>query len=261
HLGLDEAVAVHVGAAPSSLEVLEFFHALGIPLAELWGLSETCGLVTSNTPWDTRLGTVGRPLPGFDVRLAADGEVLVRGVGVMAGYRNLAEQTAEAIDPEGWLATGDIGELDDDGYLRIVDRKKELIINAAGKNMSPAEIEGKLKAATPLIGHAVAIGDRRPYNVALIVLDPDFARAWAAGRGIEDVDLAALSADRELIAAVQAAVDEANRRMARTEQIKRFRVLPDDWQPCGQELTPTMKLRRRPIEERYASEIEALYAP
>ncbi|MHB8492870.1 MAG: AMP-dependent synthetase/ligase [Solirubrobacteraceae bacterium] len=259
-LGLDEALAVNVGAAPTSREVLEFFHAVGIPLAELWGLSETCGLVTSNAPGEIRLGTVGRPLPGFDVRIAADGEVLVRGVGVMAGYRNLPEQTAAVLDHEGWLATGDIGELDTEGYLRIVDRKKELIINAAGKNMSPAEIEGKLKAATPLIGHVVAIGDGRPYNVALIVLDPEYAGVWAQGQGIADTSLAALSTDQRLRSAVQQAVDRANERMARPEQIKRFAMLGDDWQPSGEELTPTMKLRRRPIEGRYAREIEAMYA-
>jgi long-subunit acyl-CoA synthetase (AMP-forming) len=259
HLGLDEAIAVNVGAAPTPLEVLEFFHAIGIPVGELWGMSETCGVVTLNPPERIKLGTVGPPIPGYEIRLADDGEVLVRGPGNMAGYRNMPEVTAETIDSDGWLATGDIGELDADGYLRIVDRKKELIINAAGKNMSPASIEAKLKAASPLVSQAVAIGDRRPYNVALITLDPDFALGWAQKEGIEADGLAELAADERMLAAIQAAVDEANERMARIEQIKRFRVLPVDWQPGGDELTPTMKLKRRPIAEKYAEEIEALY--
>ncbi len=178
-LGLDEVVAVNVGAAPTPLEVLEFFHAIGIPIGELWGMSETCGTATVNPPDRIKLGTVGPPVPGVEIKLADDGEVLVRGPLNMAGYRNMPEKTAETIDDDGWLATGDIGELDADGYLKIVDRKKELIINAAGKNMSPANIESHLKAASPLIGQAIAIGDRRPYNVALITLDPDFAPVWA----------------------------------------------------------------------------------
>jgi long-subunit acyl-CoA synthetase (AMP-forming) len=186
--------------------------------------------------------------------------VLVRGDSVMAGYRNQPEKTAETIDPDGWLTTGDIGELDEDGYLRIVDRKKELIINAAGKNMSPANIEASLKAASPLIGQAIAIGDRRPYNVALLTLDPDFAPVWARQQGIEDAALEALAADERLIAAVQAGVDGGNAKLARVEQIKRFKVLPTDWLPGGDELTPTMKLKRKPIADKYADEIEALYS-
>ena len=165
--------------------MLEFFHAIGIPIGELWGMSETCGVGTVNPPEKIKLGTVGPPVPGVEIKLAEDGEVLVKGDSVMPGYRNMPEKTAETIDDDGWLATGDIGELDDDGYLKIVDRKKELIINAAGKNMSPANIESKLKAASPLIGQAIAIGDERPYNVALIVLDPDFAPVWAQQNGLE----------------------------------------------------------------------------
>jgi long-subunit acyl-CoA synthetase (AMP-forming) len=259
-LGLDEVMAVNVGAAPTPVEVLEFFHAIGIPIGELWGMSETCGTATVNPPGKIKLGTVGPPLPGVEVKLADDGEILVRGDLVMAGYRNMPEKTAEAIDSDGWLETGDIGEFDSDGYLKIVDRKKELIINAAGKNMSPANIESKLKAASPLIGQAVAIGDRRPYNVALIVLDPDFAPAWAAKNGLEGKSLSELAESDQLIAAVQAGVDEANAGMSRVEQIKKFKVLPTDWSPGGDELTPTMKLKRRPIDRKYADEIEALYA-
>jgi long-subunit acyl-CoA synthetase (AMP-forming) len=178
----------------------------------------------------------------------------------MVGYRNMPEKTAETIDDEGWLATGDIGEIDEDGYLKIVDRKKELIINAAGKNMSPANIESHLKAASPLIGQAIAIGDQRPYNVALITLDPDFAPVWAKQNGHEDKSIAELAGEDGLIAAIQAGVDAANEKMARVEQIKKFTVLSTDWAPGGDELTPTMKLKRKPIAEKYAEEIETLYA-
>jgi long-chain acyl-CoA synthetase len=259
-LGLDEVISVNVGAAPTPLEVLEFFHAIGIQIGELWGMSETCGVVTLNPPGRVKLGTVGPPIPGFEVKLAEDGEVLVKGDANMIGYRNKPEKTAETIDDDGWLATGDIGELDEDGYLKIVDRKKELIINAAGKNMSPANIEAKLKAASPLIGQAVAIGDRRPYNVALIVLDPDFAPAWAGQNGIDDTSAEVLAANETLVAAIQSGVDEANAKMSRVEQIKKFKVLPTEWLPGGDELTPTMKLKRKPISEKYDSEIEELYA-
>ena len=167
-LGLDEALAVNAGAAPTPLEVLEFFHAIGIPIGELWGMSETCGLGTINPPDRIKLGTVGPPTPGVEIRLDDDGEVLVKADCVMPGYRNLPEKNEEAFTEDGWLRTGDIGEIDEDGYLKIVDRKKELIINAAGKNMSPANIESHLKTASPLIGQAVAIGNGRSYNVALI---------------------------------------------------------------------------------------------
>jgi long-chain acyl-CoA synthetase len=171
----------------------------------------------------------------------------------------MPEKNAETFDAEGWLLTGDIGTLDEDGYLKIVDRKKELIINAAGKNMSPVSIESKLKAASPLVGQVCAIGDLRPYNVALIVLDPDFAPIWARKRGI-DADPARMAADDALVAAMQEAVDVANAKMSRVEQIKRFKILPEDWPPGGDELTPTMKLKRKPIAEKYEAEIERLYA-
>ncbi|MFN8162094.1 MAG: AMP-dependent synthetase/ligase [Solirubrobacterales bacterium] len=258
-LGFDDLAAINVGAAPTPLEVLEFFHAIGIPVGELWGMSETCGVATLNPPGKVKLGTVGPPIPGVEIKLAEDGEVLVKGDGVMPGYRNMPEKTAETFS-DGWLLTGDIGELDSDGYLTIVDRKKELIINAAGKNMSPANIESKLKTASPLIGQCIAIGDRRPYNVALIVLDPDYAPTWAASNGLEGLDLAELAGREEVVAAVRAGVDEANQRMARVEQIKKFRILPEEWVPGGDELTPTMKLKRKPISEKYVAEIEDLYA-
>jgi long-chain acyl-CoA synthetase len=259
-LGLDEALAVNVGAAPTPVEVLEFFHAIGIRVGELWGLSETCGAATSNPPDRIKIGTVGPPLPGFEIKLAEDGEVMVRGASIMVGYRNMPERNAETIDPDGWLHTGDIGELDEDGYLRIVDRKKELIINAAGKNMSPANIESTLKAASPLIGQVAAIGDGRSYNVALIVLDPDYAPVWAQMNGFEGAAVEELAREERLLAAIQQGVDAANAKLSRVEQIKRFRVLATEWAPGGDELTPTMKLKRKPIAVKYAAEIEALYA-
>ncbi len=259
-LGLDMVEAINVGAAPTPVEVLEFFHAIGLPLAELWGMSETCGAGTVNPPSRIKIGTVGPPAPGVEIRLDSDGEVLVRSDVVMPGYRNLPEKTAEAFTDDGWLRTGDIGVLDEDGYLTIVDRKKELIISAAGKNMSPANIEAALKSSSPLIGQACCIGDRRPYNTALIVLDADFAPAWAAKEGIGDGSLESLARDDRVRAAVQQGVDRANEKLAKVEQIKKFMIVEGDWLPGGAELTPTMKLKRKPIAEKYAEQIEAMYA-
>jgi long-subunit acyl-CoA synthetase (AMP-forming) len=259
-LGLDQVEGVNVGAAPTPVEVLEFFHALGIELAELWGMSETCGAGTCNRPGEVKIGTVGPPSPGCEIGIADDGEVLVKSDFVMMGYRNLPDKTAEAIDADGWLHTGDIGELDDDGYLKLVDRKKEIIINAAGKNMSPANIEAAIKTASPLIGQAICIGDRRPYNTALIVLDADFAPQWAKQQGLEGETLEVLSSDPKAIEAVQQAIDEANTHLARVEGIKKFRIVPGDWLPGGDELTPTMKLKRKPIAAKYEALIEEMYA-
>jgi long-subunit acyl-CoA synthetase (AMP-forming) len=260
-LGLERCERYIIGAAPTALEVLEFFAAIGIPICEVWGMSELSSVATLVPPDKVKLGTVGPPIPGVEVRLADDGEVLARGDTVMAGYRNQPQKTAETIDADGWLHSGDIGTLDEDGFLRIIDRKKELIINAAGKNMSPANIEQHLKSSSPLIGQAIAIGDRRPYNVALLVLDPDAAAAFAAEHGLADSSLEALSAEERVLEEVAAGIERANSHLSRVEQIKRFKVLPCDWPPAGDELTPTMKLKRRPIAEKYAAEIEALYAP
>jgi long-subunit acyl-CoA synthetase (AMP-forming) len=259
-IGLDQVHSSMCGAAPIPTEVLEYFIALGIHVQEVWGMSETTGLTTVNPRQRLRVGTVGTVLPGVEVRLAEDGEILVRGANIMRGYRNQPEKTAEAIDADGWLATGDVAEIDGEGYVRIVDRKKELIINAGGKNMSPANIEQKLKAASPLIGQAVAIGDMRPYNVALLVLDPDNAAAWAKQHGVADATTAALAEHEGVRAEIAKAVAEANTRMARIEQIKRYEILPTDWEPGGEELTPTSKLKRKPIAAKYAAEIDALYA-
>jgi long-chain acyl-CoA synthetase len=259
-LGLDQVEAINVGAAPTPVEVLEFFHAIGLPLAELWGMSETCGAGTVNPSDRIKIGTVGPPAPGVQIKLDSDGEVLMKSDVVMAGYRNLPEKTKETFTEDGWLRTGDIGEFDDDGYLKIVDRKKELIISAGGKNMSPANIEASLKTASPLIGQACCIGDGRPYNTALIVLDTDFAPAWATAQGIEATALDSLARDGRIRAAVQEGVDTANEKLARVEQIKRFTIVEGDWLPSGDELTPTMKLKRKPIAEKYAAQIAAMYS-
>ena len=260
-LGLDELEACNVGAAPTPPEVLEFFHAIGVRVAELWGMSETCGYGTTNPPRGrVKIGTVGPPAPGAEIKLAEDGEVLIRGPFIMRGYRNQPEKTDETLDDDGWLATGDVGELDEDGYLKIVDRKKELIINAAGKNMSPANIEAELKSAGPLIGQAAVIGDARKYNVALIVLDADGAPGWASKNGIDDTSLESLAKNDKVREAVQAEVEAANEQLSRVEQVKKFHIVAGDWEPGGDELTPTMKLKRKPILEKYEEEIEALYA-
>jgi long-chain acyl-CoA synthetase len=258
-LGLDQTKMLYAGAAPTPVEVLEFFHAIGLPICELWGMSELTCVGTCNPRERPKLGTVGPPLPGIEVKIAEDGELLCRGEMVMRGYRSDPTQTAEAIDADGWLHTGDIAEIDSEGYVKIVDRKKELIINAAGKNMSPANIEAQIKGSGALIGQAIAIGDRRPYNVALIVLDPDGASVWAAEHGLADVSPAALCQEPGVKAEVSRGVEEANSHLSRVEQIKRFAILPCDWLPGGDELTPTMKLKRKPIAEKYAAEIDALY--
>jgi long-subunit acyl-CoA synthetase (AMP-forming) len=258
-LGLDQVEAINVGAAPTPVEVLEFFHAIGLPLAELWGMSETCGAGSVNPPERIKIGTVGPPAAGIEIKLDTDGEVLVKSDVVMIGYRNLPEKTREAFTDDGWLRTGDIGSFDEDGYLTIIDRKKELIISAAGKNMSPANIEATIKSASPLIGQACCIGDRRAYNTALIVLDADFAPAWAANQEIEDGSLASLADDERVRDAVQQALDGANEKLAKVEQIKKFTIVKGDWLPGGDELTPTMKLKRKPIAEKYAAEIDGMY--
>jgi long-chain acyl-CoA synthetase len=259
-IGLERCEWYMTGAAPMPLDVLEFFAAIGIPICEVWGMSELASIATMVPVDRLKLGTVGLPIPGVEVRLADDGEVLARGATVMAGYRNQPEKTADTFDADGWLLTGDIGLMDDDGFLKIVDRKKELIINAAGKNMSPVNIEMELKAGSPMIGQTIAIGDKRPYNVALIVLDPDASAMFAQTHGLCDASPEALSRNPDLLAEVEAGVQRANAHLSRVEQIKRFTVLPCDWPPAGDELTPTMKLKRRPINEKYAAEIEALYS-
>jgi long-subunit acyl-CoA synthetase (AMP-forming) len=259
-LGLDQVRVSGSGGAPIAPEILEFMLAVGIPIAEVWGMSELSCIGTANPPGAIRIGTVGKAIPGVELKLAGDGELLVRGPTVMKGYHNDPVQTAEAIDPDGWLHTGDVATIDADGYVRIVDRKKDLIINAAGKNMSPSNIETAVLAASPLIGQVVAIGDRRPYVVALIVLDPDDAAAFAAHHGVSDTSAAALATHPAIHAAVDTAVKAGNGKLSRVEQIKRFCILPAFWEPGGDEITPTMKLKRRPITAKYAEVIDSMYA-
>jgi long-chain acyl-CoA synthetase len=198
-------------------------------------------------------------MAGVEVRLADDGEVIARGGLIFPGYLDDPAKTAEALDADGWLHTGDIGVFDADGYLRIVDRKKELIITAGGKNISPANLELALRSI-PLVGQAAAIGDQRKFVSALLTLDPDVARAWAAAHGRPDATLEELAADPELVAEVRAGIDEAMADFNHAEQVKRFTLLPHEWLPDSAELTPTQKLKRRGIHARYAAEIEAMYA-
>jgi long-chain acyl-CoA synthetase len=259
-LGFAELRWAMSGAAPIPKETLAFFVGLGIPIAELWGMSELSCVASVSHPRDARLGTVGKLLPGLEGKIADDGEYLVRGPLVMKGYRKEPAKTAQAIDAEGWLHTGDILDLDSQGYLRVVDRKKELIINAAGKNMSPANIENAILAACPMVGVMMAIGDGRPYNTALMVFDADSVGPYAAQRGLSDASPAALAADPEVIARIAAGVAEGNAKLSRVEQIKRFRILPTLWEPGGDEITLTMKLKRKPIMAKYANEIEELYS-
>jgi long-chain acyl-CoA synthetase len=258
-VGLDQLDWVAVAAAPTPYHVLEFWHAVGVPITELWGMSE-CILATSNPPGAVKLGTVGYQLPGVEVELAEDGEILVRGPNLFSSYRNRPDLFAESVDADGWLHTGDVAEADEDGYLRIVDRKKELIINASGKNMSPAKIEGVLKEGSPLIGQVIVIGDARPYNVALVVLDPDAAAAWAKGHDMEGASTEEIAADDRVRQEVEEGIARANERLARVEQIKYHELLAAEWLPGGDELTPTSKLKRKPIAEKYADRIDALYA-
>jgi long-subunit acyl-CoA synthetase (AMP-forming) len=259
-VGLDQVRWAVSGAAPIPKEVLAFFRGLGVPITELWGMSELSCVASVVSPAEHRLGTVGRLVPGMEGRIAEDGEFLVRGPLVMKGYRKEPAKTAEAVDDEGWLHTGDVMTMDGDGYLTVVDRKKELIINAAGKNMSPAHIENVMKAACPLIGGMATIGDRRSYNTALVVLDAETAAAHAARHGLPDASAATLAADVVVAGRIRMGIAEGNTRLSRTEQIKRFRILPTFWEPGGDELTLTSKLRRKPVAEKYAAEIEALYA-
>ncbi|MEU4692251.1 AMP-dependent synthetase/ligase [Actinoplanes sp. NPDC023714] len=257
-LGLDNMLWAGSGAAPIPVEVLLYLASLGVDVLEVWGMTETTGTATINTPDHFRTGTVGRINAGMELKLAEDGEILVRGPLVAAGYLRADGGVEPITDADGWLATGDVGVLDDDGYLTITDRKKELIINSSGKNISPAQIENLLRAH-PLIAQAVAIGDRRPYVTALIVLDEEVLPLWARARGLTGDSTASLAGDPAVLAEITAAVEAANIRLARPEQVKSFRILPHGWTPETGELTPTLKLRRRVITDKYAAEIADLY--
>jgi len=257
-LGLDNCRYAYTSTAPMPVDVMEFFAAIGLPLIEVWGMSELTGPATSNSPGAMKLGTVGPTLPGVEARLEEDGELLIRGGNVMAGYYKDAQKTAETVDGEGWLRTGDVAEVDEDGFYRIVDRKKELIITSSGKNISPANLEGLMKHH-PLIGQAIAIGDGHSYLTALIVLDSEVAPGWARGHGITESSAAALATHPEIVAEVQRGLADVNRQVSRIEGIKRFTILPVEWTAESEELTPTLKLKRRVIHQRYAAEIAGMY--
>jgi long-subunit acyl-CoA synthetase (AMP-forming) len=257
-VGLDQCRLGVTGAAPISPDVVAFFRSLDLPLVEGYGMTESTVGATMNPIGEERLGTVGRANSGLELKVAEDGELLMRGGNVMQGYYKDPSGTAAAIDSDGWLHTGDVATIDADGYVRIVDRKKELIITAGGKNVSPANLENLLKRC-PLIGQAAVIGDRRPFIAALLVLDPDAARVWAKQHGQADASLADLAANTKLVAELQRAVDAANAEVSQAEQVRKFRVLPVEWTTDTGELTPTLKLKRRVVNERYAAEIEELY--
>ena len=258
-LGMDHCRFVASAAAPLAVDLAESLAALGLPVVELWGLTETTAAATGNPPDAIRIGTVGPPIAGIELKLADDGEVLVRGPITTPGYLGQPEATAELLDADGWLHTGDVGTLDEAGYLRIIDRKKELIITAGGKNISPANIESLLKEH-PLVGQALAFGDRRPYVVALVVLDHEVVPGWAGQHGIADASPAALAEHPLVVEEVAHAVEAANQRLAQVEQIKQFKILPAEWTAESEELTPTLKLKRRVIHGKYAPEIDTLYA-
>jgi long-chain acyl-CoA synthetase len=245
------------GAAPIDEEIISFFHAAGVWVLEGYGMTETAAVGTLNTIAEHKLGTVGRPLPGCDVRIADDGEVLMRGPQIFTGYLN-DEESTKATLIDGWLHSGDLGEIDDEGYLRITGRKKDLIITSSGKNVSPSNLESALTQSR-WISQAVVFGDRRQYLTAVLTLDPDEAPALAEKLGVDGSDLAALSADPAVRAELQAAVDETNKRFARIEQIKRFAILERDLSQEHEELTPTLKVKRNVVYERYANVFKGLY--
>ncbi|MZD05565.1 AMP-binding protein, partial [Streptomyces sp. SID5785] len=259
--GLDRVTWAASASAPMPQDVVRFWAGLGIVVMDAWGLTETTGVATTNSPrTGFRLGSVGRPVASVEVRTAADGEIEVRGASVFSGYLRADGTVRSALDADGWLATGDIGRLDDDGYLWLTDRKKEMIITSTGKNVSPALVENTLKEH-PLIGQALVHGDRRSYLVALLVLDAEAAPVWAAERGLGPADdLTALAAHPDVLAEVDRAVAAANARLNRTEQVKRYRLLGREWGPATGELTPSLKLRRRVVHTLYADELAALYA-
>ncbi|MDX6740513.1 long-chain fatty acid--CoA ligase [Actinocorallia sp. A-T 12471] len=257
-LGLDRVAHAMSAAAPLPIEVARFFSGLGLAILDVYGMTETTGAATANTNDTFKLGTVGRAFPGVELRLAEDGEVQFRATTCTPGYLNRPEATAELYDADGWLSTGDIGVIDEDGFLSIVDRKKELLITAGGENIAPSLVENHLKEH-PLIGQALAFGDRKPYVVALLTLDGEVAPVWAQARGIEDTSLPALAKNPLVLEEVGKAVEDANARLARVQQVKKWALLDNEWTAETEELTPTLKLKRRVIHDKYTNEIDGLY--
>ncbi|KIH98924.1 AMP-dependent synthetase [Streptomonospora alba] len=258
-VGLDRCTSFTTAAAPMPAETLRFFSGLGVLVRDVYGMTENCGAVTLNRDDAYKFGSVGRPSDGMEVAIAGDGEILVRGPVNTAGYLNRPEDTEALFDAQGWLHTGDLGSIDDDGFLYVVDRKKELIITAGGENIAPASVENLLKE-NALIGQAMLCGDGRPYPVALLTLDAETVPGWASARGIAETDTAALAEHPQVLAEVQRAVDAANARLARVQQVKRWRLLPVEWTVEGEELTPSLKLKRRIVQHKYADAIDGLYA-
>lgn len=258
-LGLDETLIALTGAAPMPDDLLMFFRGLGVEILNVYGMTETMAATNSNRPGRVKLGTVGEAFPGTEVDIAADGEIIARGPTMTPGYHRRDEATAELFDDDGWLHTGDLGKIDDDGYLSIVGRKKEIIVTSSGKNISPHEIETQL-TAHPLIGQAMAIGDDRNYISALLVLDPEAAESWAKGHGLADASMAELAQNTELLAEVTAAVEKANSKLARVEQVKRWELMPSDWTVESGELTPSLKLKRHVVSTKYSDVIDGIYS-
>jgi long-chain acyl-CoA synthetase len=258
-LGMDELRVALSGAAPISSDLLAFFKAIGIEVLEVYGMTESTAVITANLPGQVRIGTVGPPLPGVEVRIADDGEILARGPNVTPGYLNRPEATAETLDADGWLHTGDLGVMDDDGYVRIVGRKKELIITAGGKNLSPNNIEETIKQTSPIIGQLCAVGDDRPFISALVVLDAEVLPGWCESKRIPFSSVAAAAEHPEVLAEVQRAIDAGNEHLARVEQVRKWAIVPSEWTAESEELTPSLKLKRSVIHTKYADVIDGLY--
>jgi long-chain acyl-CoA synthetase len=247
------------GGAPLARDIAEFFHAAGVLLLEGYGLTETCPALTFNRPSRFKFGSVGQALPGVQLKIAADGEILARGANVATrGYFKLPDATREAFEPEGWFHTGDIGRVDEDGFLFITDRKKDLIVTAGGMNIAPQNIENLLKA-DPFISQAMVHGDRRPYPVALITLNPDELAKFARDHGVLTSDAAALVRHPTIVERVARTVEEKNTQLQSYAKIKKFTILPGDFTPEGGELTPTLKVKRKVVSEKFKKELEALY--
>ncbi|TVP64754.1 MAG: hypothetical protein EA340_13390 [Nitriliruptor sp.] len=258
-LGLDELRYALSGAAPISADLLTFFTAIGIEILEVYGMTESTAVITANTPGNVRIGTVGTPLPGIEVRIAEDGELLARGPIITTGYLNRPEATAEAIDADGWLHTGDLAIMDGDEYVRIVGRKKELIITAGGKNLSPNNIEESIKQRSALIAQLCAVGDERPFVSALVVLDAEALPAWAESQGLSFGSVAEAAQHPKVLAEVQQAIDAGNAELARVEQVRKWAIVPAEWTAESEELTPSLKLKRNVIHTKYSDVIDGLY--
>jgi len=256
-VGLDQCEMAITGAAPIPADLIRWFRTIGVPMAEVYGMSENTGAMSFERV-KVKAGYVGKAMPGSELSIFPDGEVCCRGGHVFAGYLNDPEKTAEAVDSDGWLHSGDIGEIDDDGYLRIIDRKKELIITAGGKNVSPANLEAELKTI-PLVAQAAVIGDNRPFVSALLVLDAEVAPGWAARHGIEYSSLEELASHPDVQASIADGVEQAMAGFNNAERVKKWTLLTEEWQPDSELLTPTFKLKRRGVNERFKDEIEAIY--